>query len=501
MAIITTVENPITRNAAIARSKPIPGPKPWPVLGAFGNQIPFFLDPIGVTTKLFKEYGDFYVLVQGGGTRLLSPLPQVPMTVFTRRPDDLRQMIQADTYEMCGPSGIFYPVDSTPRKKVLNRWAGGLWSVHGEEHRDHRRMLMPAFHKKRIESYRDDMVRLTNDSIASWEVDKSHNTFRDMLNLARRIAVKTLFGQDSPDEDNSVAHKIEESYAIYSSPLTLFFQHDIPGTRFNRFLNIAWEVDASLHNMAAQRRKDAHNMPDVLSLLLTAQDEKGDSLTEDDVVGHIFLIYAGAHETISSLLSWTLLLLSQHPKVYASVVDELDSVLKGEAPTVEQLAKLPLLERVIKESLRILTPAPLRPRIALHDTMLGDYFIPAGSEVFSSIYAVHHDPDLYPDPETFNPDRWLSINPSPYEYHPFGAGVRMCLGQPFAMMSTEVVLAILLQKYRFECIPGTVVNRKWGITMSPGLGFMMNVRSQDREFNRGVGGIKGNLREMVNLPE
>ena len=196
------------------------------------------MDPVGVSTRLFKEYGDFYVMVQGGGTRLFSPLPKVPITVFTKKPDHLRQMIQADTYEMSGPSGLFYPLDSTDRKNVLNRWAGGLWNVHGEKHREHRRMLMPAFHKKRIDAYREDMVNLTNDSIASWQVDTAHNIFGDMLDVVRRISVKTLFGQDSPDEDNSVALKIEESYAIYSNPLTIFFQHDVPGTRYRRFLNI-----------------------------------------------------------------------------------------------------------------------------------------------------------------------------------------------------------------------------------------------------------------------
>jgi len=458
------------------------------------------MDPVGVSTRLFKEYGDFYVMVQGGGTRLFSPLPKVPITVFTKKPDHLRQMIQADTYEMSGPSGLFYPLDSTDRKNVLNRWAGGLWNVHGEKHREHRRMLMPAFHKKRIDAYREDMVNLTNDSIASWQVDTAHNIFGDMLDVVRRISVKTLFGQDSPDEDNSVALKIEESYAIYSNPLTIFFQHDVPGTRYRRFLNIAWEIDGLLHQMVADRREGAEDASDVLSLLLTARDDEGDLLPEDEVVGHIFLIYAGAHETISSMLSWALLLLSQYPKVMAALYDELDSVLKGDAPGVDQLAQLPLLGRVVKETLRIFPPGPLRPRIALHDTMLDDYFIPAGAEVVSSIYAVHHDPDLYPDPERFDPDRWLTINPSPYEYHPFGTGVRTCLGQPFAMMCIPIVLAILLQKFRFESVPGAKVNRHWGVTMSPGMGFTMNVHRQDKNFNQGVGGVRGNIREMVDLP-
>src|SRR5262245_17468562 len=198
----------------------VPGPQPMPVIGPKGNLIPFFLDPRGVSNRLFREYGDMFALVYGGGTRVLSPLPYVPGTVFCKDTEVLRRISsQHDLFNMYPPSGIFYPLDRTrPRLEVFKRWATGLWDVHGDTHRAHRRLVMPAFHKKRVESYRDDIVRLTSEMIESWKPGEQRNIHLDMLGLFRRISTKTLFGQDSPAEDNAIAYKIEESYALYLHP-------------------------------------------------------------------------------------------------------------------------------------------------------------------------------------------------------------------------------------------------------------------------------------------
>jgi cytochrome P450 len=203
----------------------VPGPKPMPVVGRLGNLVPFFLDPIGVTNRLFKEYGDIFSLVYGGGTRVLSPLPAVPGTLFCKDTAMLRRIsTQHDLFNMYPPSGIFYPLDHTrPRLEVFKRWATGLWDVNSDTHRAHRRLLMPAFHKKRIESYRDDIVRLTCQMMDSWKAGERRNIHLDMLALFRQIATKTLFGQDSPADDNAIAFKIEESYRLYINPITRCF--------------------------------------------------------------------------------------------------------------------------------------------------------------------------------------------------------------------------------------------------------------------------------------
>jgi len=177
-----------------------------------------------------------------------------------------------------------------------------------------------------------------------------------------------------------------------------------------------------------------------------------------------------------------------------------DGVLHGEPPTVEQLQHLPLLDRVVKESMRVLPPAPWNARVLSQPMEFGGYALPSGTEVFVSIYHTHHMPELYPQPEVFDPGRWEHITPSIFEYQPFSAGPRMCIGASFAIMEIKIILAMLVQRYRLQCLLRSTVDRSGLIVITPRGGLPMIVHKQDRQFTRGVGGIRGNVREMVTLP-
>jgi len=168
---------------------------------------------------------------------------------------------------------------------------------------------------------------------------------------------------------------------------------------------------------------------------------------------------------------------------------------------VEKLESLPLLERVIKEGIRILPPVPWNARITSQITKLNDYTIPKGSEVFVSIYQTHHLPEIYSNPESFKPERWETIKPTPYEYNPFSAGPRICIGAGFAIMEIKLILAIILQQFRLEFLGSCQIDRAGLISLKPKYGMPMMVYPQDRQFDRGVGIVKGNVREMVNLPD
>jgi cytochrome P450 len=236
----------------------------------------------------------------------------------------------------------------------------------------------------------------------------------------------------------------------------------------------------------------------MLSMLIAARDEEGRPLDEDELVGHTGVIFAAGHETSTNALAWTLLLLSQHPGVLRDLDDELAS-LGGGAPGVDDLANLTLLDGVVKESMRLLPPVPLHPRIVALDSELGGHTLPAGSELFLSIFHMHHDPDIFPDPEVFRPRRWETCKPTVYEYNPFSAGPRMCIGAAFATMEIKIVLAVLLSRYRLELPAKSRVDPRVAITMAPAGGLRMTVRPR--------GGVparpepfEGGVRKLVQWP-
>jgi cytochrome P450 len=256
-----------------------------------------------------------------------------------------------------------------------------------------------------------------------------------------------------------------------------------------------------MREMIAHKRTSRGQSRDVLSMLVQARDEELDEgLSEGELLGHAGVIFAAGHETSSNALTWTLFLLSQYPQVAADLVDELEDVLHGQAPTVAQLPRLPLLERVIKESMRILSPVPWNGRVTSQPTELGGYFLPQGTEVFVSIYQTHQMPELYPQPEVFSPQRWETINPTIYEYNPFSVGPRLCIGAGFAMMEIKIVLAMLLQRYRLQLMPKVKIDPVGMIVLASKYGMPMQIHKQDHQFDRSIEGVQGTIRQMVKLP-
>jgi cytochrome P450 len=281
---------------------------------------------------------------------------------------------------------------------------------------------------------------------------------------------------------------------------------DLPRLPYRRFLDLSREIDERTVALLADTRarvsaaKGGDVGRDMLSMLVAARDEDGSALSEDEIIGHAGVIFAAGHETSTNALAWTLFLLATHPEVACDLVDELASVLRGGAPTVEELGRLPLLDAVVKESMRVLPPVPLHPRVVREDAELKGYFLPAKTEIFVSIFHIHHDAAIFDDPHRFRPERWSRIKPSPFEYNPFSAGPRMCIGAAFAMMEIKIALALLLQRFRVELLPGTTIDRRVAITMAPRQGLRMRVRRADRGFHRGPRDVRGDIRELVTLP-
>ncbi|UBF27911.1 cytochrome P450 [Kovacikia minuta CCNUW1] len=482
----------------------VPGPNPRTPLGHITNLVHFSRDSIGFTRQLFQTYGPIVSLRYGGGTNLYSPLPNCPGTVFAYGPEFVRQVAtQHEIYYKYPLSGRLYRrKDESERTEPLKHFVVGLFGVNGDRHRQHRQLIMPALHKQQIEGYRDDIVAITQSTLDHLRVGETYDIAEVMRLLTMRVVTKTLFGEDIGENDKGIGQLIQNVLSIMGSPGMAIFPFDLPGSTYHRFLNQIAELDNQMRQMIVRKRAAGCVDRDVLSMLIQARDEEqGLGLTEDELLGHAGVIFAAGHETSSNALTWTLFLLSQSPQVAADLLEELDAVLQGEAPTVAQLARLPLLERVIKESMRILSPVPWNGRVTSQPTKLGDYVLPQGTEVFVSIYQTHQMPELYPEPMVFNPSRWETINPTLYEYNPFSAGPRLCIGAGFAMMEIKIVLAMLLQRYRLQFIPKVKINPVGVIVLASKQGMPMQVHKQDFQFKSAIGGVRGTVREMVKLPD
>ncbi|HEY8072883.1 MAG TPA: cytochrome P450 [Labilithrix sp.] len=492
----------------------VPGPEPIRGLGSVPHIVRWILDPIGGATRLFERYGPVAQIVRGSA-RLVHPRGRA-VVVATGADVNKEILTDHERYHMYALSGPLYPEDADlaraegsrfgrarrDRLVPVRRTLTGLFHVNTGEHRRHRRLLMPAFHKTRIDAYRDDMVAIVDDLLGEYRAGEMRDVLDDMTELTLRIATKTLFGEDAGEKGIELSRMMQRWLTTMFNPAMLM-RLDLAPWPYRRWLSLTRAIDE--RTVAIVRAKQARVArgdvgADMLSMLVAARDEDGSALDEDELVGHTGVIFAAGHETSTNALGWTLMLLTQHPDVACALHEELDSVLHGEAPTVEQLAKLPLLDAVVKESMRVLPPVPLHPRLVAAETELAGHRLTPGTELMLSIFHMHHDPAVFEEPDRFRPERWSRIKPSVYEYNPFSAGPRMCIGASFASMEIKIVLAMLLQRFRVEMPPHAKIDRRVMITMAPKNGLPMRIRPADRAWRAGPRDVRGNIRELVALP-
>jgi cytochrome P450 len=367
-----------------------------------------------------------------------------------------------------------------------------LTVMNGEKHRKHRRLMQPAFHKQQIVNYANDMTALTQGKLEGWRDRNEIELYREMQQLTQRIAVKTLFGTYDETELNRISVILGKMLGRLQ--FALFFPVDVPGTPYHKVQGLSRELASYIRSLVEQKRQQ-QDQNDVLAMLVHTHDEDGTVLSDDELIGHAFSLFVAGHETTSNALTWTLFLLNQHPQIAADLLDELEGTLHGNSPTLEQINKLPLLEWVIKESLRLLPPGIMGLRVTSEACELGGYELPKGASVFYSELITQRLPELYEDPNRFKPERWATLDRSPYEYLPFSAGRHMCIGWNFAMQELKLVLATIHQRYRIAPVPNIKVGSN--VTMRPLPGLPVHIHPQDRQFTRVP--VRGEINQLFQM--
>jgi len=409
-----------------------------------------------------ERYGDPFTVRAINGT-----------VVITGRPDLIETIFRADhrTYAPFGVEAVG-PLVGT----------ASIFALEGEPHRRERKLMMPAFHGARMRAYAETMANAADAGFAAADNCDAPRLLDAMQAISLEVILRAVFGVSDEDNPEDYAEAIVQLIdAIHPAFVFMpFLQRRLGGlSPYARFLERFGEVNEMLDTQIDRRRKEPGE--DILSMMLAARYEDDSQMSNGQLADELRTMVVAGHETSALSLSWAIDAVMRHPEVEQRLRDEIDGL--GPDPDPEALAKLPYLDAVCKETLRrhpILTESL---RLLKEPMTLGEYDLHAGATVSPSILLAHYDPELYPEPERFIPERFVDRSYGPFEYLPFGGGHRRCVGAAFAQFEMKIVLGRLLARYDVSLaspVPPRPVRRN--ITMAPhdGVPARLTVRRRAR---------------------
>lgn len=425
----------------------------------FGNWSEFQKDRLGLLLRVARECGELGEFRMGPLSLFLANSPKILHELLVEKAGKL-------TPEPFAKS--FYP--------VTGRTA--LPGIDGEYHRRLRRIMAPAFQHKRLVAYAEQMVSLADEYQHGLGDGAEVDIVQLMHHLSRDIIAECIFRMDFKEEERffqSVRIAAEYIGAGAANPLRPPLS--VPTASNLRTRAAVAYIRQRIQELLAAGRQRG-DKGDVLSMLLLAKDEDGTGLTEEELRDQTLILYLAGHETVANALAWTGLMLAQHPEVQARVHAEVDAVLGGRPPTYADLAQLPYVLQVIKETMRLYPPGHIFGRAPVEDMEIGGYRMRKGQFIMISPYVIHRHPELFPEPERFEPERFmpeLEKKLPRSAYIPFGNGPHVCIGQHFALMEMQLVVAHLCQNVALSLVPDQHVRALPLATLSPSP-FLLKVR-------------------------
>lgn len=460
----------IVQKVEHSRGKRIPhAPGNWLV----GNLGEFRRNPLDFLVGIAGQYGDivrFRVMYYSG--------------ILLNHPDYIKHVLQ-DNNRNYNKKNFDYEM----LKPVLGE---GLLTSDGDFWLRQRRLMQPAFHRKRIAGFGALMVEATGQMLERWEHharqdgDTPLDVAEEMMRLTLHIVGQALFSQDISQEADTVGESftyvnqalVDRIRRPFAPPLSW----PTPGNRRFHYqvARLNQVVDEIITGRQVALRHNGQEGEDLLAMLLMARDEDtGEGMSVSQLRDEVMTLLLAGHETTANALSWTWYLLSQHPHVRQRLEAELSQALGGRMPQVEDLPSLPFTRQVIQEALRLYPPAWIISRRTIQADEIGGYPIPANSLVDMSAYVTHRHPRYWPNPEVFDPDRFAPGRAEelpPFAYFPFGGGPRLCIGRDFALLEAQLILASVAQRFRLELLPGHPVEPEPLITLRPMYGLKMILR-------------------------
>lgn len=409
-------------------------------------------NPADFVRRRFETYGDFYHVDEGRGSHLY----------VSRDPEVLEQVLVTNASSFRKQGGA---VDRL--RTVLGN---GLLISDGELWRRQRRIMQPVFHLRMLQ---DQVAHVGRHVQAlSWSDGDLIDASESMLQLTLRIVCQTLFDHEVSQETDSVASTMEAVSLALAQGSWMPSWLPTPGTlRTRRSIR---DIDRLIAKMVSHRRASDDERTDLLSLLLDVEGGMSETQLRDELV----TLFLAGHETTAHALAWAWLMIAENPCAAERMYAELDEVLEGRVPTLEDLPRLIWTNAVVDEALRLYPPAYVVPRVATEDVEIKGHSISAGSQFALWIYHLQRHPKHFEDPEAFRPERHLEPGPDRRIYLPFGRGARKCIGIGLALMEMRVILASIAQRYRLERVESEPVEAQFGVTISPRGGLPMKVRER-----------------------
>jgi cytochrome P450 len=421
-----------------------------------------------------KRYGDPFVISKNTS----------PQVVYFSHPKAIEQIFTADPelFEIGSGNDILIPLLG----------ANSLILLDGMKHQRQRRLLMPPFHGDRLRTYGQLIGDITEQVMSEWKVGEPVTVRAATQEISLRVILTTVFGLHEGkrfDELRKVLTSLLDSVSSPISSTLLFFrslQKDWGAwSPWGRFLRLKQQIDQLLiaeiqERRVETRRTSSLHRDDILSLLLAARDEAGQPMTDEELRDELLTLLFAGHETTASALAWAFYWVDRLPEVKNKLMQELDSL---PATDPSAIARLPYLSALCYETLRIY-PIALNPfpRILKSPMEIMGYQFETGTVLLPSTYLTHQREDIYPEPKSFKPERFLQRQFSPYEYFPFGGSNRRCIGAAFALFEMKLVLATILSRYELKLADKRPVKpTRRGLTVAPPANMRMVVTERQQQ--------------------
>ncbi len=414
-------------------------------------------DPI---QYLFKNMAD-----NQGIFKLTSPIFK---TVVVYRPDYIKYVLQDNNKNY---------TKSRAYKIVSGLLGQGLLTSEGDFWRKQRRMAQPAFHKERLNAMLDIMVSCTDETIADLAAIKpseTTNMANHMMALTLNVVAKAMFGSEVPDgivqtvgRELNIANELalERVSSLLIVPLWVPTRKN---TEQLRACNALYKV---IDDIIEKRRRSPGEYDDLLQMLMDAKDEDtGEQMSDKQLRDECLTIFLAGHETTALALSWLWKLLHDSPDKKAKLVAEVEQVLGDKKPGLEDLRNLPYTRMCIDEAMRLYPPAWAIGRRTIEADVIGEHIIAPGTNVILPVYCIHRSPDLWDQPDDFIPERFDKDNAkgaNKFAYFPFGGGPRLCIGNNFAIMEMQIIVAMLVQHFNFKLPAGQEIEVDTLLTLRP----------------------------------